>query len=301
MLNIVDMASYQSGADISKMTTTDGCIIKASEGSSDRSNPYFKKWCDQTLAVGKKLGAYHYLRGIGAQAEADIFCKKVEPYLGKIILAADWETSVNNDPSKQGYNKRFNDPAYCLEFMNLVYKKTGVKCLFYTMDSYLDIHDCSPIAKKGYRLWIAQYANMKRSDFKANPWQDGTYPGFSSYVMHQYSSVGGVTGYSGNIDKSIWLGDGLLWDFIAAGEKETSAKVIPDDKLPTLRKGSVGAQVALVQWAVGVTIDFCYGSETEERVKMFQTANGLTPDGVVGPKTWPYILAQCNKTGRNFG
>ena len=66
-----------------------------------------------------------------------------------------------------------------------------------------------------------------------------------------------------------------------------------DDK-PTLRKGSKGEWVTLLQtklyqlgYSLGASgIDGKYGSATEKAVREFQLANGLTPDGITGQKTW---------------
>jgi peptidoglycan hydrolase-like protein with peptidoglycan-binding domain len=54
-----------------------------------------------------------------------------------------------------------------------------------------------------------------------------------------------------------------------------------------VRKGSVGANVKLVQQKVGVRlIDGQFGSVTLAAVKRWQGANGLLADGVVGQTTW---------------
>lgn len=68
----------------------------------------------------------------------------------------------------------------------------------------------------------------------------------------------------------------------------------PEDEYPTLRKGSKGKYVQLLQVKLkdrgydlgkwGVDGDF--GSATEAAVRKFQKDNGLTADGVVGKKTW---------------
>lgn len=60
---------------------------------------------------------------------------------------------------------------------------------------------------------------------------------------------------------------------------------------PTLRKGDSGEAVTYLQTLlcdVGETLtaDGKFGSKTEQAVKDFQRAYGLTVDGVVGPKTW---------------
>ena len=53
----------------------------------------------------------------------------------------------------------------------------------------------------------------------------------------------------------------------------------------TLRKGSKGDLVKKMQAVLGVAQDGDFGPGTEAKVKAWQTKHGLTPDGVVGPKT----------------
>ena len=63
---------------------------------------------------------------------------------------------------------------------------------------------------------------------------------------------------------------------------------------PTLRRGSKGSYVTLAQTKLiqlGYNLpkygaDGSFGSETESAVKTFQKDHGLTPDGVIGQKTW---------------
>lgn len=51
------------------------------------------------------------------------------------------------------------------------------------------------------------------------------------------------------------------------------------------KKGSKGAAVTLIQKALHVMADGQYGVLTEEAVRDFQKASGLTADGIVGMKT----------------
>lgn len=60
---------------------------------------------------------------------------------------------------------------------------------------------------------------------------------------------------------------------------------------PTVRRGSKGEYVTLLQELLSVNgyilkVDGDFGPTTEKTVKAFQQANGLTVDGIVGPKTW---------------
>lgn len=56
--------------------------------------------------------------------------------------------------------------------------------------------------------------------------------------------------------------------------------------MTTLKKGSKGEEVKVLQKALNVTVDGDFGPKTEEAVKAFQKSKGLTLDGIVGPKTW---------------
>lgn len=71
--------------------------------------------------------------------------------------------------------------------------------------------------------------------------------------------------------------------------------------LDTIREGSKGAQVKTVQRllkAMGyegqggraLIVDGAAGKHTAHAVKLFQTAQKLTADGVVGTKTWRALL-----------
>lgn len=68
----------------------------------------------------------------------------------------------------------------------------------------------------------------------------------------------------------------------------------PGSDKPTLRRGSEGEYVTLLQTKLfqlgydlgSYGIDGDFGSRTEAAVKAFQTANGLTADGICGRNTW---------------
>lgn len=59
---------------------------------------------------------------------------------------------------------------------------------------------------------------------------------------------------------------------------------------PTLRVGSTGSQVELVQECLNVTpIDGDFGQMTETAVMEYQRAEAIGADGVVGPTTWAHL------------
>jgi hypothetical protein len=71
---------------------------------------------------------------------------------------------------------------------------------------------------------------------------------------------------------------------------EAPITIPPDSPIPpTLRLGSTGEHVTTLQRALMVH-DGIYGRTTEAVVRDYQAANGLTVDGICGPRTWSHIL-----------
>jgi peptidoglycan hydrolase-like protein with peptidoglycan-binding domain len=70
-----------------------------------------------------------------------------------------------------------------------------------------------------------------------------------------------------------------------------------DTSNPTLKKGSTGNPVRRAQKRLMLAgydtggVDGIFGVNTESAVKRFQRDQGLTEDGVVGPRTWERIDA----------
>ena len=65
----------------------------------------------------------------------------------------------------------------------------------------------------------------------------------------------------------------------------------------TLKNGSRGSEVKVLQDYLNITADGIFGSGTERSVKTWQFDNGLDDDGIVGPKTWDAMgLATTDNT-----
>ena len=67
---------------------------------------------------------------------------------------------------------------------------------------------------------------------------------------------------------------------------------------PTIRRGAKGAAVTEAQGLLrlqgyDIAADGIFGSATEAAAKDFQTRNGLTADGIIGPATWQLLLASA--------
>lgn len=64
------------------------------------------------------------------------------------------------------------------------------------------------------------------------------------------------------------------------------------DVSPHLREEVKVLQRSLRDWGFGVTPDGLFGLGTDRAVRSFQRRQGLTDDGVVGPRTWELLLAR---------
>ena len=84
-----------------------------------------------------------------------------------------------------------------------------------------------------------------------------------------------------------------LWDAEALGKPvEKQGCLTPGEYYPTLRKGDKNEYVYHWQKFLNVNgydcgvADGIFGPNTEHAVKEWQKAQGLVPDGIIGPKTW---------------
>ena len=183
-MNGIDISAWQGdeNIDLAKVSY-DFCIVKATEGT-DYKNRYFTAHCDKVLSRKKLLWAYHYANGGNPQKEADYFLAYCKKYIGKAILILDWEAKNNPQFGK-------NDLEWCLKWCNYVYQKTGIKPLIYIQKSAMDA-----VKKAGYGLWVAQYPDYVETGYQEHPWNEGKY----NCLIRQYTSVGKLSGYNGNLD-----------------------------------------------------------------------------------------------------
>lgn len=62
----------------------------------------------------------------------------------------------------------------------------------------------------------------------------------------------------------------------------------------TIKLGSKGDDVKVLQKYLGLTQDGNFGPMTDKKVKEWQKSKGLVADGIIGPKSWAIILNQNN-------
>ena len=199
-MNGIDISHWNDGINLS-VVPCDFVIIKATQGTSF-VDPCCDKFYQAAKKAGKKLGVYHFADGKSTgRQEADHFIKKVRGYIGEAILVLDWE----EDALKKGVK-------YAKEFLDRVYMVTNVIPLIYMSKSVCREYDWSSVAPD-YGLWMAQYANKKKTGYKENPWTDNKGMGaFKSIAIHQYSSTGRLNGYNDDLDLDIAYMSPNAWD-----------------------------------------------------------------------------------------
>lgn len=217
-LDGIDISSYQKGIDIAAVPS-DFVIVKVSEGTD--STATFKEQADAALKAGKLLGLYHFANAdSSASAQAEFFANSIKDYLGKALLFLDWEDTYYS-------NIRAKGTSWAAEWLERVYKLTGVKPLIYMNKNATREYDFSEIAKE-YKLWAAQYADTDAHDgYQDDPWQDTKGYGAwgSAPTILQYSSTTHLDGYDGNLDVDKFYGTKEDWEKLAA--VDSSAVVTP--------------------------------------------------------------------------
>lgn len=219
-MNGIDISAWQGdkNIDLAKVPY-DFCIVKATEGT-DYKNRYFTAHCDKVLNRKKLLGVYHYANGGDPQKEADYFLAYCKKYIGKAVLVLDWE--AQNNPL---FGK--NDLEWCLKWCSYVQKKTGIKPLIYIQKSAMEA-----VKKAGYNLWVAQYPDYEQTGYQAHPWNEGAY----NCIIRQYTSVGRLSGYAGNLDLNKAYISAASWNKLAGKAKKTSASTTVKKSVNTLAK-----------------------------------------------------------------
>lgn len=272
----------------------DFVVVKASQGTSYKKyEDYFVKAINRALADGKLIGAYHYAAGNKPEAEADYFLSRVEPYIGQIVLALDWEA---------GQNKAWGDTEWCARFYDRVKSVSGLTCLIYTgMDG---VKQCANLGNMA-PLWFAAYPKNE------NSWKVPTWPSryktapWTGWTMWQFTSG------NDTVDRNTTWMTPEDWRRLAS---TPTVQEPYDGKLPHLpRRGyyregdgyivltgtrpSIRAIQELVNWITGgnLTIDGKYGKMTAAGVVTVQQILGVGADGLFGAKTLDAVLKYLDK------
>lgn len=249
MLKGIDISHWQKGIDLGAIDV-DFVICKATEG-----NGYTDEMCDtfyqKAKSLGKKLGVYHFARpdlGNTAEAEADWFIKETLGYHKEAMLVLDWESGD------------LTNVAWAKAWLDRVYSKTGVKPVIYMSASVMHSADWSSVVKADYGLWVANYGTNNGTAQEA---VFDRYPlkYWSFYALWQYTSVGRLNGYNGNLDLNYFSGDSSAWDKYAGGSPSSSK---PSNPVETKSTDDLAREVIAGKYGNGEDRKNALGSRYDE-------------------------------------
>lgn len=293
MQNGIDISNHQGKMDLAavlKQTATDFVICKATEGTG-----FVDKYCDKFMVIAqnakKQIGFYHFARPEynTARAEADFFVRQTKGYFNKGIPVLDWESAGKSNVK------------WAKEWLDRVYSVTGVKPVIYMSESVVNAYNWKAVAEAGYGLWVARYRdyNIDRNYDMSTCGKKPVVKWWSFYMMWQWTSVGRLNGYSGNLDCNAFYGDRAAWDAYVRTAEITTGGVQVEQiyayttlaaELPILRLGAKGNAVKLVQLIVGADPDGVWGPKTDTAVRAWEKKYRLEEDGLFDKPDWQVAL-----------
>lgn len=273
-LNGIDISSWQTGINIPQVPA-DFVIVKATEGIWYTS-PCFRAQADATLSSSKLLGAYHYITGGNAKAEAQYFVNAVKPYIGRAVLALDFESGNNNAYTNTGYLQECTTEVYAL---------TGVHPLLY--GSQCDYNRLAQVSKAtNCGLWIAQYPNYERTGYQDTPRNEGAY----SCAIRQYSSSGILPNYGGNLDLDKFYGDRAAWGKYAQSDRTTPPPAPTPAPKPDVSQTEHDGDIS------SFTMHIPWGTNQDQRMSFTRYDNVVTVNGcgnvICGGGSWIHAREQ---------
>lgn len=217
LLHIIDVSSAQTGI-LPSTVDCDGAMVKTT-GGTNYVNPAADPVLQDLFNSNKAAGIYHYAHEYGqyhpSEEEVRYFLDNSKGYIGKAILALDYEEPINGSTFTQA------DVRWCAAFIKQVIDETGIVPLLYCSKGLLTQLNWQPVADLNVGGWIAQYANNNYVGWDNDPWTDNKGFGAIVPVMYQYTSHGRISGWNADLDLNIFYGNREAWNkFAHTGENQ---------------------------------------------------------------------------------
>ena len=222
-----------------------------------------------------------------------------------ITEVVSWAVSIAQDDS-HGYSqyKRWGPDYDCSSLVISAYEQAGV-----------------PVKEAGATYTVNMRRAFEQCGFKSIKYGSGTvlmkgdvllnernhtamYIGNGQIVQASIAETGKIYGKEGDqTTKEIEVRNVYRygWDYILRYEEKESEDIIVNVELKQIQFGSKCTEVGTLQTllnALGfkgkngriLTTDHEFGQNVDYAVRLFQKSVNLTPDGIVGPKTWDRLL-----------
>lgn len=214
-LDGIDVSSNQP-AEICRMVSYDFAIVKATGNPPghawDYVNPFWQRQIDDALAATGCGGLYHFTHGLDANAEADFFIDQVKDYIGRVLLAIDYEGGA----VKRGR-------AWLQELIVRIQNRAGVAPVVYASSSVIKEQGLAELCRdRGCALWSANYWRGYEAIVGYD--RGGCRMDVAASVMWQYTSSGHLDGYDGNLDLDVFFGDAGDWAALCSRNESVSRR-----------------------------------------------------------------------------
>ena len=213
MLKVIDISNWQGGINLpALLPNIEGVICKATQGTGF-VDPYCDGWIQQCINAGKPWGFYHFAGDGDATKEADFFIDNCWNYFHNGIPVLDWEGVYDSDG-----NLIFEQPVeWVNEFVERVHLITNVWPWIYANPWRFNQGGVNSNCAR----WVASYPEVSHPTFtQAQSWECPEADG--NVVAWQFCSDGRVSGYSDNLDCSLFYGIENQWRAYAKGDNRDS-------------------------------------------------------------------------------
>ena len=227
---------------------------------------------------------------------AQQFLTAIRSYLGVV------ESPNGSNRTRVGVEFGWNGVPWCAETISVAAQKAGFARKFWSAST--DVWEAN--ARRGVNgaKWVFRSATPRPGDIAVWDWKgDGTANHVSA--VETVRSDGKLVTIGGNesnrCQRAVRSKSGLR-GYVRMPFRVLSAPSNPTpDQRPTLKRGSTGPYVRLVQAIISkygggnIVVNGIFDAKTERRVKDVQRVFKLTQDGVVGPRTWAALLYMSNR------
>lgn len=192
MLNFIDISSYQATLNLVAVSSSiQGVIVKATQGTN-YVNPYCDTHYQQAKKCGLLRGFYHFAGTDKPETEAEYFWNNCRNYFRDGIPILDWEGKQSVD--------------WVNRFVRHLKDISGIWCWIYANPWRFNQGGVEPNCAR----WVADYPSVTHPTFaQAQQWKCPRADG--NVVAWQFCSDGGLNGYNGNLDCSLYYGDKESW------------------------------------------------------------------------------------------
>lgn len=277
-----DVASFQEGLDLTKLSDASYFLVKATEGDS-YTDPYYAQWAKQAKSTGKPLIWYHFIKtDASARAQAAHVRATVDPTLPGMI---DFEPTTASVPT-------FPQLLDLIDEMIAIGLKPRLAYIPRWYWSQIGGPDLTGLARRGVVVVSSSYPGSVGTGPEQYAADGGDFgPGWAPYggvtpAFWQYTDT--VSEQGKTVDYSAYRGSAaelaqLLGQPVSIGTTTGQQQ---------LSLGSAGQAVRDLQGLLNVhggfnlIVDGAFGPQTDQAVRAYQYAHALEVDGVVGTFTW---------------